>query len=82
MNKPYREHEDAVTERFRNDPALVAEYLNAVLEEGDQQEVMRAMRRIAEAFGVRMPGTTEDVLGNDVSTTSSPCPHGSRRHGD
>ena len=31
--------------------------------------------------GERMPGTTEDVLGNDVSTTPSPCPHGPRRQG-
>jgi probable addiction module antidote protein len=46
-----RSHEEATVESFRKDPALAAEYLNAVLEDGDQEELMLALRRMSEAFG-------------------------------
>ena len=46
-----RGHEVATVESFRNDPAFAAEYLNAILEDGDQEELMLALRRISEAFG-------------------------------
>jgi probable addiction module antidote protein len=46
-----RSHEEATVESFRKDPALAAEYLNAVLEDGDQKELMLALRRMSEAFG-------------------------------
>lgn len=48
---PYRSHEQATIEAFRKDPRFAAEYLNAVLEEGDQEELMVALRYMAEAFG-------------------------------
>ena len=34
MKKPYRTHDEATADMFRNDPAFAAEYLNAVLEHG------------------------------------------------
>lgn len=40
-----RSHEDATVESFRRDPALAAEYLNSILEDGDQEELMLALRR-------------------------------------
>ena len=46
-----RSHEQATVESFRKDPRFAAEYLNAILEDGDQEELMLALRRIAEAFG-------------------------------
>ena len=46
-----RNHEEATVESFRKDPKFAAEYLNTVLEDGDQEEVMAALRRIAHAFG-------------------------------
>src|SRR5262249_39450174 len=46
-----RSHEEATVESFRKDPAFAAEYLNAVLEDGDQEELMVALRRMSEAFG-------------------------------
>ena len=49
--KPYRDHEEATIESFQNDPRFAAEYLNAVLEDGDQQELMTALRYLAKAFG-------------------------------
>lgn len=48
---PYRSHEEATIASFRSDPEFAAEYLNAVLEDGDQEELMLALRRMAEAFG-------------------------------
>ena len=47
----YRSHDDAAIASFRDDPEFAAEYLNAVLEDGDQQELLLALRRMAEAFG-------------------------------
>lgn len=46
-----RSHEAATVESFRNDPGLAAEYLNAVLQDGDQKELMLALRRLSEAHG-------------------------------
>jgi probable addiction module antidote protein len=48
---PYRSHAAATVESFRKDPQFAAEYLNAVLAEGDQEELMVALRYLAEAFG-------------------------------
>ena len=48
----HSDHNVMVVEMFREDPEFAAEYLNGVLEDGDQKELMLAMRRIAEAFGV------------------------------
>ncbi|HLN49589.1 MAG TPA: hypothetical protein VK251_08750, partial [Steroidobacteraceae bacterium] len=46
-----RSHEDATVESLRRDPPFAAEYLNGVLADGDEQELMVALRRVAEAFG-------------------------------
>ena len=48
---PHSDHDTMVVEMFREDPEFAAEYLNGVLEDGGQEELMLAMRRIAEAFG-------------------------------
>jgi probable addiction module antidote protein len=49
--KPYRSHAEATIESFRKDPRFAAEYLNAVLQDGDQQELLIALRYLADAFG-------------------------------
>ena len=49
--KPSRSHEEATIESFRKDPSFAAEFLNAVLEDGDQEELMLALRRMSKAFG-------------------------------
>ena len=46
-----RAHEDATVQEFKNNPHEAAAYLSAVLEDGDQEEVMLALRRITAAFG-------------------------------
>jgi probable addiction module antidote protein len=48
---PFRSHEDATIQSLHADPALAAEYLNSVLQDGNQQELMLAMRCLADAMG-------------------------------
>ena len=48
---PSRDHEVATVESFRKDPQFAAEYLNTVLAEGDLEELLVALRRMAKAFG-------------------------------
>ena len=52
MNIPLtRSHEEATIERFRRDPDLAAQYLEAVLKDSDQNEVMQARTLLAKALG-------------------------------
>jgi len=51
MGAKSRSHEEATIESFQRDAKFAAEYLNTILEEGDQQELMVALRYMAEAFG-------------------------------
>jgi len=46
-----RSHEDATVESLRRDPLFAVEYLNGVLADGDERELMVALRRVADAFG-------------------------------
>jgi len=36
---------------FRADPNLAADYLNSVLEDGDESDLMLALRTLSKAFG-------------------------------
>lgn len=47
-----RPHDEAMVELLRDDPAFAVEYLNDVFEDGEQEEVLLALRRIAEAQGM------------------------------
>ena len=51
MTKAHRSHEEATAAMFRSDPALAAEYLNDVLETGDEVDLMMALRYLSTAFG-------------------------------
>lgn len=46
-----RVHDDAMAEIFRKDPAYAVELLNSILEDGDQGELLIALRQMAKAFG-------------------------------
>lgn len=46
-----RSHDDSVVELLHDDPAFAAQYLNDVLADGDQEELMTALRRVAQASG-------------------------------
>lgn len=64
--KPYRSHDDATIESFARDPEYAAEYLNAVLEDGDETELLVALSRLAKAFG----GVTTIAAQTDLNGTS------------
>ena len=44
-------HDDAMAEVFRDDPAYAVELLNSILADGDQAELLIALRQMAKAFG-------------------------------
>jgi probable addiction module antidote protein len=46
-----RSHDEAVAEVFRADPKVAVELLNAILEDGDQGELLIALRQMSKAFG-------------------------------
>lgn len=46
-----RSHETATVESLGRDPAYAAQYLDTVLTDGSQEELMLALRRLSEAFG-------------------------------
>ena len=46
-----RLHDEAMAEMFRDDPAFATHYLNSVLQEGDQADLLIALRQLAKAFG-------------------------------
>ena len=61
-----RSHEEATIESFRDDPEFAAEYLNQVLEDGDQDELMVALRRLAGAFGGEQIAEAADLRRDDA----------------
>jgi probable addiction module antidote protein len=40
-----------MAELFREDPAFATDYLNSVLEDGEQPDVLVALRQMTKAFG-------------------------------
>jgi probable addiction module antidote protein len=46
-----RAHDEAMAEVFGNDPAYALELLNSILADGDQAELLIALRQMAKAFG-------------------------------
>ena len=73
MTKPYRSHDEAVSESLRADPAFAAEYLNAVIEDGDQAELLVALRQLAEALGgLKQIAEDAELNPNTIYRTLSP----------
>jgi probable addiction module antidote protein len=46
-----RSHDDAMAQMYREDPAYAIALLNSILEEGDQAELLIALRQMTKAFG-------------------------------
>ena len=46
-----RAHDDAMAEIFERDPNYAMELLNSILEDGDQGELLIALRQMTKAFG-------------------------------
>ena len=46
-----RSHDEAMSELFREDPVYAAQYLNEILADGEQADLLTALRQMAKAFG-------------------------------
>ena len=46
-----RAHDEAMAEIYREEPAYALQLLNSILEDGDQSELLIALRQMAKAFG-------------------------------
>jgi len=46
-----RSYDEAVVELFQADPAVAVELLNSILADGDQAELLIALRQMTKAFG-------------------------------
>ena len=46
-----RDHDDAMSELYKNDPIFARQVINTILEEGDQGELLIVLRQMAKAFG-------------------------------
>lgn len=44
-------HDDAMVQVFRQDPGYAAELLNSILEDGDEGELLIALRQMTKAYG-------------------------------
>jgi probable addiction module antidote protein len=44
-------NDDAMAEVFAEDPAYAVQYLNTILREGDQTDLLIALRQMAKAYG-------------------------------
>jgi probable addiction module antidote protein len=44
-------HDEAMAEIFSNDPGYAVELLNAILADGNQAELLIALRQMSKAFG-------------------------------
>ena len=68
-----RSHEEATVESFQQNPKFAAEYLDAVLADGDQEELLTALRYMAKAFGgVRGLAGDTKLNANTLYRTLSP----------
>jgi len=46
-----RAHDESMAELFQEDPAYALELLNSILEDGEQSELLIALRQMTKAFG-------------------------------
>ena len=67
-----RAHDTAMAEVFRSDPSYAVELLNNILEDGAQDELLIALRQMAEAFGgVRSVARSAELNPNQLYRTLS-----------
>ncbi len=55
-----RSHENAMVELYRDKPEFAVEMINAMLEDGEPQEMLVILRRLASAFG-GVPAVAEEA---------------------
>lgn len=69
-----RSHDEAMAEVFRRDPGYAVELLNSILEDGDQGELLIALRQMADAFG----GVRSVAKSAELNPSSSTAPYRTR----
>jgi probable addiction module antidote protein len=68
-----RSHDEAMGELLREDPAYAVELLNSILADGDQSELLIALRQMAKAFGgVQSIADTAQLSTTQLYRTLSP----------
>ena len=68
-----RDHDEAMAELFREDPAFAAEYLSQILQEGEPAELLVALRQMAQARGgVRAIAKETELNATQLYRTLSP----------
>jgi probable addiction module antidote protein len=71
--KPYISHDEATADMLRKDPAFAAEYLNSVIEDGDQAELLVALRHVVDAgAGVQKVAEAAELNAKTLYRTLSP----------
>jgi len=48
---PTRSHDEAMAELYAEDPAFAIDMLNSILEDGEPEELLIALRQMTKAFG-------------------------------
>jgi probable addiction module antidote protein len=68
-----RDHDQAMAELFKEDPAFAAEYLNQILQDGEPSDLLVALRQMAEAHGgVRALAEEAELNATQLYRTLSP----------
>lgn len=68
-----RTHDEAMAEVFRDDPDYAVQLLNSILEDGDQGELLIALRQMTKAFGgVQTVAETAQLSATQLYRTLSP----------
>jgi probable addiction module antidote protein len=68
-----RMHDEAMAEMLREDPAYAVQLLNSILEDGDQSELLIALRQMTKAFGgVQAVADTAHLNSTQLYRTLSP----------
>ncbi|HZV65720.1 MAG TPA: addiction module antidote protein [Telluria sp.] len=68
-----RTRDEAMAELFGEDPAYAVELLNSILEDGDQSELLIALRQLTKAFGgVQSVAQTAHLSPTQLYRTLSP----------
>lgn len=68
-----RDHDEAMAELFKGDPAFAAEYLNQILQDGEPADLLMALRQMAQAHGgVRALAKETELNATQLYRTLSP----------
>lgn len=68
-------HDVAMAELYRDDPAFALDVLNSILEDGDQAELLIALRQMTKAFG-GLPAVAEQAQLNPTQLYRTLSPQG------